>query len=54
MRARADPEGVLHVRGPAVGKVEVLGEEADESDREWLNTEERVRVQTNGCLKYLL
>jgi long-chain acyl-CoA synthetase len=53
VEAGADPEGILHIRGPAVGKVEVLGEEVDETAKEWLNTEERVRVQTNGCIKFV-
>jgi long-chain acyl-CoA synthetase len=53
VEAGGDPEGALYVRGPAVGQV--LGEEVDEeTEYRWLNTEERVRVQTNGCFKFFL
>jgi len=50
-----DPEGVLHVRGPIVGRVVVPTDEAeaeaDESDESWVSTGDRARVQTNGAFK---
>ena len=51
-----DPEGVLHVRGPIVGRVLFLADasEADgESNTEepWVSTGIRARVQTNGTFK---
>ena len=52
-----DPEGVLHVRGPIVGRVVVPTDEAeteaDESntDASWVSTGDRARVQTNGAFK---
>jgi len=52
-----DPVGVLHVRGPIVGRVPTLSdspveEEAGKSDVEpWVSTDDQARVQTNGVLK---
>ncbi len=51
-----DPEGVLHVRGPIVGRVLPLANapEADEEPRTeepWVSTGNRARVQTNGAFK---
>lgn len=48
-----DPEGMLHVRGPSVGKVEVIGEDQHVVEMEdgWVPTGERARVVTNGCFK---
>jgi long-chain acyl-CoA synthetase len=54
-----DPAGELLVRGPSVARVEVVGEEQDVSasslaadgEQEWLKTEERARVMTNGCFQ---
>jgi len=51
-----DPEGVLHVRGPIVGRVLSLTDdpEADEepkAEEPWVSTGNRARVQTNGAFK---
>ena len=51
-----DPEGVLHVRGPIVGRVLALTDEleraeAPETDEPWISTGDRARVQTNGAFK---
>ncbi|KAH9967940.1 acetyl-CoA synthetase-like protein [Russula dissimulans] len=52
-----DPEGVLYVRGPIVGRVVVPTEEpeaeADEpnTDASWVSTGDRARVQTNGAFE---
>ena len=51
-----DPEGVLYVRGPIVGRVPSLadGQEADEEpkvEEPWVSTGNRARVQTNGAFK---
>jgi long-chain acyl-CoA synthetase len=48
-----DPAGVLHMRGPIVGRVLTLSdgpeeEEATKDDEPWVSTGGRVRVQTNG------
>ena len=48
-----DPTGVLHMRGPIVGRVLTLSdepeeEEATKDDEPWVSTGERARVQTNG------
>jgi long-chain acyl-CoA synthetase len=52
----ADPEGVLHVRGPIVARALSLtdGPEADEepkNEEPWVSTGNRARVQTNGAFK---
>ncbi|KAI0270785.1 acetyl-CoA synthetase-like protein [Russula aff. rugulosa BPL654] len=51
-----DPEGVLNVRGPIVGRVLSLAgaPEADEesnTEEPWVSTGIRARVQTNGAFK---
>lgn len=51
-----DPAGVLHVRGPIVGRVLTPSdgpeeEEAPKNDEPWVSTGERARVQTNGVFK---
>jgi len=51
-----DPAGVLHVRGPIVGRVLTLSdgleeEEASKDDEPWVSTGDRARVQTNGVFK---
>lgn len=51
-----DPEGVLHVRGPIVGRVLSIkdGQEANEEpkpEEPWVSTGNRARVQTNGAFK---
>lgn len=52
IEAGADPEGMLYVRGPSVGKVEVVGEEgAVQEEDGWIATGERASVMTNGCFK---
>jgi long-chain acyl-CoA synthetase len=50
------PEGVLHVRGPIVGRVPAAtdGPEEDEepkTDEPWVSTGNRARVQTNGAFR---
>ncbi|KAI0003328.1 acetyl-CoA synthetase-like protein [Russula compacta] len=51
-----DPEGVLHVRGPIVGRVLPLaesteGDEEPKTDEPWVSTGNQARVQTNGAFK---
>ncbi|KAI0262959.1 acetyl-CoA synthetase-like protein [Gloeopeniophorella convolvens] len=49
-----DPEGVLHVRGPIVGRVLAVSdgsEEAARAEEPWVSTGDRARVQTNGSFK---
>jgi long-chain acyl-CoA synthetase len=51
-----DPEGVLHVRGPIVGRVlsprnEIDAEEAPATDEPWVSTEDRACIQTNGVFR---
>ena len=51
-----DPEGVLHVRGPIVGRVlplaeSTVGDEEPKIDEPWVSTGNRARVQTNGAFK---
>jgi long-chain acyl-CoA synthetase len=51
-----DPEGVLHVRGPIVGRVisptdRLDAEEARGTDEPWVSTEDRARVQANGVFR---
>jgi long-chain acyl-CoA synthetase len=51
-----DPEGVLHVRGPIVGRVISFtdGTEADKvpnTEDPWVSTGSRARVHTNGAFK---
>ena len=49
-----DPEGVLHVRGPTVGRVlanESDTEETPVTDERWVSTEDRARVLTNGVFR---
>jgi long-chain acyl-CoA synthetase len=52
----ADPEGVLHVRGPIVGRAlaATSGPEVDEepkTEEPWVSTGNRARVQTNGAFQ---
>ncbi|KAH9039000.1 acetyl-CoA synthetase-like protein [Lactarius pseudohatsudake] len=51
-----DPAGVLHVRGPIVGRVLTLSDNPDEdeapkNDEPWVSTGDQARVQTNGVFK---
>lgn len=51
-----DPAGVLHVRGPIVGRLLILSdspveEEALKDEERWVATGDRARVQTNGVFK---
>ncbi len=51
-----DPAGVLHVRGPIVGRVLTLSDnpeedEAPKNDEPWVPTGDQARVQTNGVFK---
>jgi long-chain acyl-CoA synthetase len=51
-----DPEGVLHVRGPIVGRVLPLIDADEEPKTEaieepWVSIGDRARVQTNGAFK---
>jgi long-chain acyl-CoA synthetase len=51
-----DPAGVLHVRGPTVGRLLTLSdspveEKAPKDDESWVSTGDRARVQTNGVFK---
>ncbi|KAH9056648.1 acetyl-CoA synthetase-like protein [Lactarius vividus] len=51
-----DPAGVLHVRGPIVGRVLTLSDspeedEAPKNDEPWVSTGDLARVQTNGVFK---
>ena len=48
-----DPAGVLHMRGPIVGRLLTFSdipveEEAPKDDEPWVSTGNRARVQTNG------
>jgi long-chain acyl-CoA synthetase len=52
----ADPEGVLHVRGPIVGRVLANmngqnGNEEPKAEEPWVSTGNRARVQTNGAFQ---
>jgi long-chain acyl-CoA synthetase len=49
-----DPEGLLSVRGPAVAKVEVIGDHHDdETNKEgWLETGEKAKIMSNGCFRF--
>ena len=51
-----DPAGVLHMRGPIVGRELTLSdspeeEEAPKDDEPWVSTRDQARVQTNGVFK---
>lgn len=51
-----DPEGVLHVRGPIVGRVLANadgpdGNEEAKAEEPWVSTGNRARVQTNGAFQ---
>ncbi|KAF8267856.1 acetyl-CoA synthetase-like protein [Lactarius quietus] len=51
-----DPAGVLHMRGPIVGRALDLSdgavvEEAQKDDEPWVSTGDQARVQTNGVFK---
>ncbi|KAI0050034.1 acetyl-CoA synthetase-like protein [Auriscalpium vulgare] len=46
-----DPVGVLHVRGPVVGRVLADGSEQGSKEEVWASTGHRARAQTNGSFK---
>jgi long-chain acyl-CoA synthetase len=48
-----DPAGILHIRGPPVGKMVGVGEDTVDDENGWVSVGAKAKVYTNGSFKVL-